>query len=84
MNRGFQINYNILFGIVFPIMISTKGLFMVPLTFVNNLSYGPIIFSVCGGEVNFEGEEQKKADFDKGGNKVWPKYGKGGRNYDFV
>ena len=34
----FQVNYNILFGIVFPIMISTKGLFLVPLTFVNNLS----------------------------------------------
>ena len=33
----FQINYNILFGIVFPAMISTKRLFLVPLTFVNNL-----------------------------------------------
>ena len=32
-----QINYSILFGIVFPTMISTKGLFLVPLTFVNNL-----------------------------------------------
>ena len=33
----FQINYYILFGILFPTMISTKGLFLVPLTFVNNL-----------------------------------------------
>ena len=30
-----------------------------------------------GGGVNFEGE--KKGRFDKGGNKVWPKYGKGGK-----
>ena len=37
----FQINYNILFGIVFTIMISTKDLFLVPLTFVNNLSWWP-------------------------------------------
>ena len=42
---------------------------------------GPIIFSVCvwgGGEVNFEGGTEK-GRFDKGGNKVWPKYGKGGK-----
>ena len=26
--------------------------------------------------------EQKKGRFDKGGNKVWPKYGKGERNYE--
>ena len=44
---------------------------------------GRIIFSVCvcvggGGGVNFEGG-QKKSRFDKGGNKVWPKYGKGGK-----
>ena len=31
------------------------------------------------GEVNFEGGKQKKGRFDKGGNKVWPKYGKGGK-----
>ena len=29
--------------------------------------------------MNFEGGEQKKGRFDKGGNKVWPKYGKGGK-----
>ena len=29
------------FGIVFPIMISTKDLSLVPLTFVNNLSWWP-------------------------------------------
>ena len=48
-----------------------------------NMDKGPIIFFVCvcvGGEVNFEGEgEQKKSRFGKGGNKVWPKYGKGGK-----
>ena len=31
-----------------------------------------------GGEVNFEGGTEK-GRFDKGGNKVWPKYGKGGK-----
>ena len=43
------------------------------------IAKGPIIFSVCvwGGGVNFERGEQKKSRFDKGGNKVWPKYGKG-------
>ena len=46
---------------------------------------GAIIFSMCvcvggrGEEVNFERREQKKGRFDKGGNKVWPKYGKGRR-----
>ena len=35
-------------------------------------------FFLCvGGEVNFEGGEQKKSRFDKEGNKVWPKYRKG-------
>ena len=29
--------------------------------------------------MNFEGGKQKKGRFDKGGNKVWPKYGKGGK-----
>ena len=28
--------------------------------------------------MNFEGGS-KKSRFDKGGNKVWPKYGKGGK-----
>ena len=37
-----------------------------------------------GGGVILRGEEQKKGRFDKGGNKVWPKYGKGERNYEFV
>ena len=36
-------------------------------------------FCVCGGggggKVNFEGGTEKNR-FDKGGNKVWPKYGK--------
>ena len=43
---------------------------------------GPIIFSVCvcggGGGVNFVGGTEKSR-FDKGGNKVWPKYSKGGK-----
>ena len=33
---------------------------------------------LCLGEVNFEGGTEKSR-FDKGGNKVWPKYGKGGK-----
>ena len=38
IENTFQINYNILFGIVFHIMISTKDLFLVHLAFVNILS----------------------------------------------
>ena len=35
---------------------------------------------VCGGGgVNFEGENRNKADLIKGGNKVCPKYSKGGK-----
>ena len=35
---------------------------------------------VCGREVKFEGGRgQKKSRFDKGGNKVWPKYSKEGK-----
>ena len=35
--------------------------------------------------MNFEGGgEQKKSRYDKGGIKVWLKYGKGERNYEFV
>ena len=34
--------------------------------------------------MNFEGGGKKKGRFDKGGNKVWQKYGKGERNYEFV
>ena len=33
--------------------------------------------------MNFEGGTEKSS-FDKGGNKVWPKYSKGERNYEFV
>ena len=45
-------------------------------------------FCVCvggggGGGVNFEGGTEK-GRFDKGGNKIWPKYGKGEGNYEFV
>ena len=36
---------------------------------------GPIISFLWGEEVNFEGWTEKSR-FDKGGNKVWPKYGK--------
>ena len=49
---------------------------------------GTYHFSVCvcggGGGFILRREEQKKGRFDKGGNKVWPKYGKGERNYEFV
>ena len=31
---------------------------------------GPIIFSVCGGEVNFEGRGVEKGRFDKEGTKI--------------
>ena len=34
-------------------------------------------FFLCVGGVNFFWGGQKKGRFDKGGNKVWPKYGKG-------
>ena len=33
--------------------------------------------------MNFEGGTEKSG-FDKGGNKVWPKYSKGGKNYKFI
>ena len=51
MNKPFQkkifsINYKILFGIVLPIVISTKGLFLVLLTFVNNLSYPAVAVNI--------------------------------------
>ena len=42
----FQINYEILFGIALPIVISTKGLFLVLLTFVNNLSYPAVAVNI--------------------------------------
>ena len=45
---------------------------------------GPIIFSVCGGEVNFEGGNRKKADLIKGGIKFGRNMVRGERNYEFV
>ena len=47
-------------------------------------SKGPIIFSVCGGEVNFEGGNRKKADLIKGGIKFDRNMVRGERNYEFV
>ena len=42
--------------------------------YIRDLSF---LLCVCGaGGVNFEGGTEKSR-FDKGGNKVWPKYGKG-------
>ena len=43
------------------------------------VALGTCHFFCVWGEVNFEGGEQKKSRFDKGGNKVWPKYSKGGK-----
>ena len=48
------------------------------------LPKGPIIFSVCGGEVNFEGGNRKKADLIKGGIKFGRNMVRGERNYEFV
>ena len=44
---------------------------------------GPIIFCVCGGEVNFERGNRKKADLIKGGIKFGRNMVRGERNYEF-
>ena len=46
--------------------------------FVRDLSFFLCVCVWGGGGVNFEGGTEKSR-FDKGGNKVWPKYSKGGK-----